>query len=224
MFILKLEQNLFNECSPKKIKEAEEYQEGESIFRTLFVDFYDSVKKMTVEKRKYPYFFKYYLYWDENLSEPVDFKSEEGTDFLLGFYKKYCPSYLKKEVFIGKENTNGNPDASKKKKRLEDYFETNQIPEEAMQRFVAGGALDFEDDKETSDNQEESAGQKKAEPAPAVSVFSGYHEFNEEEKQDIGSQLASLKAQFADQLLELDQLMKKPIEGKETGGVDENSN
>ena len=78
-------------------------------------------------------------------------------------------------------------------KALADYFYTEKVPGEAMQHFVPGkGAV-----------KEEEPGK------PAMSHLEGYHEFTEEEKQDIGGQLDALKSQFADQLKELEGLLKK---------------
>lgn len=184
MFILKLEQNLFAECSPEKIASAKEYKKGDSIFRTLEVDFAQNIKTMTVEKRKYPYFFKHYLYWNENLEKEVDLKEEEAKKFLLAFYRRYRPEYLKEMSVEYEEGKN-----------LADYFQTDKIPGESMQHFTAGeGAV-----------SEETLEKKKEEPAYAA--LEGYHEFNEEEKQDISGQLDALKNQFADQLKELEELM-----------------
>lgn len=184
MFILKLEQNLFAECSTKKIASAKEYEKGDSVYRSLEVDFYENVKTMTVEKRKYPYFFKHYLYFDENLTEAIEFKAEETKKFLLAFYEKYCPEYLKE-----------NPVQYEEGKELADYFQTEKVPGESMQHFVVGEGAISEEELEA----------KKEEPA--VSVLEGYHKFDEEEKQDISSQLDALKDQFADQLKELENLM-----------------
>ena len=189
MFILKLEQNLFHECSPDKIFDVKEEHRGESVFRTLSVDFYPSVDTMTVERRKYPYFFKYYLYWDGDLWNPIDFKTEEAAVFLLAFYKKYCPHYVKNPLYKAED-----------KKELADYFYTERIPGESMQHYGAGGKTFGETCPKASEKQEEK---------PAVSTLEGYHEFNEEEKKDIGGQLDALKAQFADQLAELSGLLKE---------------
>ena len=59
MQVLKLEQNIFEELG--KLSFVTEEVKGESIFRSIDIDFYDTVKKITVEKRKYPYFYKYFF-------------------------------------------------------------------------------------------------------------------------------------------------------------------
>lgn len=185
MFVLKLEQNLFAELAPDKINSVEEKKEGDSLFRTLAVNFWDGAKKITVEKRKYPYFYKYYLYLDEG-TEPVDLKSEQGIRLLLAFYQTYCPEYVKDSVY---DETG--------EKGLEDYFDREKIPGESMQHYVPGqGAVEEEENQPEEDQ-------------PAVSTLEGYHAFTEEEKGDIGGQLNALKDQFADQLKELEALMKK---------------
>lgn len=184
MFILKLEQNLFAECNPKKIASAKEDRQGDSIFRSLEVDFCENIKTMIVEKRKYSYFFKHYLYWDENLTEPVDFKEEKAKKFLLAFYKKYCPDYLKDSAVEYEEG-----------KELADYFQTAKIPGDSMQHFVPGEGAVADEELERKKNQ------------PAYVALDGYHIFDKEEKQHIDSQLDALKDQFADQLKELEGLM-----------------
>ena len=57
MQVLKLEQNIFDEIG--KLSFVTEEMKGDSVFRSIPVDFYETVKKITVEKRKYPYFYKY---------------------------------------------------------------------------------------------------------------------------------------------------------------------
>ena len=57
MQVLKLEQNIFEEIG--KLSFVTEEMKGDSVFRSISVDFYETVKKKTVEKRKYPYFYKY---------------------------------------------------------------------------------------------------------------------------------------------------------------------
>lgn len=197
MFILKLEQNLFEECNPDKIAQVEERREGDSIYRSLAVDFFDSVEEMTVEKRKYPYFFKYYLYLGTDFSSPADFKNKETERFLLAFYSKYCPEYVKASVYDAESG-----------RVLEDYFEKEKIPGEAMQHFIPGKGPEDREEKK-ADGLELGEGQ---EEKPAISVLEGYHVFSQEEKQDIGSQLDALKNQFADQLKELNALIQPPRE------------
>lgn len=205
MFVLKLEKNVFEELNQDKIPEAVERQEGDSVYRSLSVDFSDLAEIMTVEKRKYPYFYKYYLYLDKELSNPVDFKSEKAVRFLLAFYGKYCPDYVKISVY--------EPESEK---GLEDYFYRERIPGDYMQHFTAAGSEQDgnKQEKQVSDSGDyEESGvlrKKKGESdEPAVSVLEGYHAFTEDEKEDIGSQLDALKNQFADQLKDLEALMKQ---------------
>ena len=180
MFALKIAQNLFEECSPDKISDVTETRKEDSVFRTLSIDISGVKKVITVEQRQYPFFYKYELYLDKKWDQPIDFKSKEGILVLLGFYNTYHPEYLKSAVY-------------EEGKALADYFYTEKVPGEAMQHFVPGkGAV-----------KEEEPGK------PAMSYLEGYHEFTEEEKQDIGGQLDALKSQFADQLKELEGLLKK---------------
>ena len=189
MFKLKLEQNLFYECSPEYIKEAAEEQKGDSVFRTLKMDPGAGAESITIERRKYPYFFKYYLYLNEDREHPVDFKTEEGIKILHAFYKKYRPEYLKISDY--EEGT---------EKALSDYFYTEKVPGEAMQHFQAAG----EEMEETDPLK-----QKEKEAEPAVSTMEGYHEFNVEEKEDIAGQMDALKSQYAEELAKLQALIKK---------------
>ena len=189
MFILKLEQNLFYECRPEKMEGVQEEKQGDSVFRTLKVDFDTEVETMTVEKRKYPYFFKYYLYWNGDRETVLDFKEEKTIRFILGFYKRYCPEYLKNSEY------SGDPE-----QRLADYFYTEKVPGEAMQHFKAAG--EEMDDMESMENSSEIE-------EPAVSTMEGYHEFNKEEKDDLAGQLDALKSKFADELAQLQELMDK---------------
>lgn len=195
MLILKLEQNLFQELDPAKmslagIKKVTTWLEGDSVFRSSPVDFFEGVSSMTMEQRKYPYFYKYYLYFNEEMEEAVSLKSEEGARFLLAFYEKYHPEYVKSPVY--KEEIGMKP---------EEYFYMEKIPGASMQRFIPGKGL--EDEICSEQNQE---------AAPAMSGnLEGYHEFSQEEKQDIGGQLDALKGQFADQLKDLEALMGKKL-------------
>lgn len=188
MFVLKLEQNLFDECAPEKRKRVEEQREGDCIFRRLEVDFFEEVEVMTVERRKYPYFYKYYLYWNQNYDSPIDLRTEKGIRFLLAFYGKYCPDYVKDSCYCPQKST-----------KLEDYFDTEKIPGEAMQHFVPGKGAE----------NEEACADSSRKDAPAISVLEGYHAFDETEKQNIGNQLDALKDQFADQIKELSKLMEQ---------------
>lgn len=191
MLILKLEQNLFQELDPGKmsltgIKKVTTWLEGDSVFRSTPVDFFEGVSSMTMEKRKYPYFYKYYLYFNEEMEQAIELKSEEGARFLLAFYQKYHPEYVKDPVY--KEEMGMKPEV---------YFYMEKIPGASMQRFVPGKGL-----------EEEISEEKKNVPAMSGNL-EGYHEFSQEEKQDIGGQLDALKDQFADQLKELEALMGK---------------
>ena len=55
MLVLKLEQNLFQELG--RLPSVNERTEGDSAFRTMDVDFYEGISNVTVEKRKYPFFY-----------------------------------------------------------------------------------------------------------------------------------------------------------------------
>lgn len=189
MLVLKLEQNLFQELNKEKIESVREWAEGDSVFRQIDVDFYEGVLTMTVEKRKYPYFYKYYLYLGENLEKNVELRSEAGAKFILAFYKKYCPDYLKNPIY--NEEIGMKP---------EEYFYMEKVPGESMQHFIPGKGL-----------EEEVNGQQEDVPAYSGSM-EGYHEFTEEEKSDISGQLDALKDQFADQLKELEALMGKKVQ------------
>lgn len=194
MLILKLEQNLFQELDPnqlslKGIKKVTTWLEEDSVFRSTPVDFFDGVREMTVERRKYPFFYKYYLYLGEDLTKNVELRSETGARFLLAFYQKYHPDYVKDPIY--KEEIGMDPEV---------YFYMEKIPGASMQRFIPGKGL--EDEVEPAP--------KKEEEGPVMStVLEGYHEFTKEEKTDIGSQLDALKSQFADQLKDLEALMGK---------------
>lgn len=184
MLVLKLEQNLFQELG--RLPSVNERTEGDSVFRTMDVDFYEGISNVTVEKRKYPFFYKYYLYFNGNLSENVELRQEEGARFLIAFYSKFCPSYVKNPVY--NVETGMDP---------EEYFHMDLIEGEAMQHFVPGkGLVEELEGPEKKDNQ-------------GYRALEGYHEFSEEEKQDVGGQLDALKNQFADQLKELEALMGK---------------
>lgn len=205
MFVLKLEKNIFEELSQDRITEAVERREGDSVYRSLSVDFSDLAEVMIVEKRKYPYFYKYYLYLDKELSNPVDFKSEKGVRFLLAFYGKYCPDYVKTSAY--------EPESGK---GLEDYFYRERIPGDYMQHFTAAesetdGIQQEKQESDSGDYEKSAAFEKKKGEAdePAVSVLEGYHAFTEDEKEDIGSQLDALKNQFAEQLKDLEGLLKQ---------------
>lgn len=193
MLILKLEQNLFQELDPAKmcpegIKKVTTWLEEEGLFRSIPVDFFEGVETMTMEKRKYPYFYKYYLYFNGELDTPVALKSELGAKFILAFYQKYHPDYVKDPVY--KKELGMKP---------EEYFYMEKIPGASMQHFVPGKGLEEEVLKEK-------------ETTPAMSGnLEGYHEFSQEEKQDIGGALDALKGQFADQLKELEALMGKKL-------------
>lgn len=191
MLILKLEQNLFLELDPDKIskdkiKKVTTWVDGDSVFRSTPVDFYEGVASMTVEKRKFPYFYKYYLYFNDNFKKNVELRSEEGAKFILAFYGRYSPEYVKNPVYD--EAVGMKP---------EEYFYMEKIPGAAMQHYVPGKGL-----------EEELEGEK-----PQVPVYSGqlegYHAFSKEEQGDISSQLDALKSQFADQLKDLEALMPK---------------
>lgn len=191
MLILKLEQNLFIELDPgkirmDKIRKVTTWVEGESVFRCTPVDFFDGVTSMTIEKRKFPYFYKYYLYFNDDFTRNVELRTDVGARFILAFYNKYCPDYVKNPVY---DETIG--------MKPEEYFYMEKVPGAAMQHYVPGKGLEEELEKEK----------------PKVPVYSGqlegYHEFSKEEQGDISSQLDVLKNQFADQLKELEALMPK---------------
>ena len=55
------------------------------------------------------------------------FREKEGAEFLIAFYQKYCPSYVKNPVFDAE--TGMKPD---------EYFYMNVIPGESMQHFIPG--------------------------------------------------------------------------------------
>lgn len=184
MVILKIEQNLYEEI--KKIPGVKKEEKGDALFLTIDVDFFDGVQKMTVEKRKYPYFYKYYLYLDGDYSEPVSLKEEKGARFLLAFYLRFCPDYVK--------NPEYQPDLGMK---AEEYFYMERIPGASMQHFIPGKGL-----------VEEVLPEEKRE-AQGYRALDGYHEFSKEEKADVGSQLDALKNQFADQLKDLNALLSK---------------
>lgn len=186
MQVLKLEQNLFQELG--KIDGVIEKKKGESIFRTLRTDLFSGLQTITAEKRKYPYFYKYYLYFGEDLENPVSLREEKGAEFLIRFYEHFCPAYVKNNVY--NKEAGMQPDL---------YFHMDVIPGESMQHYVPGeGAVDEKPEEEKKEMQ-------------GYRALEGYHEFSEEEKQDVGSQLDALKDQFADQLKELEALMGKKV-------------
>lgn len=184
MLILKLEQNLFQELGG--ISHVEERQEGDSVWREIDVDFCEGVSKVCVERRKYPFFYKYYIYFNGDFSTNIELRQEEGAKFLIGFYERFCPSYVKQPQYdaaIGMDP--------------EVYFYMDQIKGEAMQHFIPGKGL-AEELEETEAKKED-----------GYRALEGYHSFSEEEKKDVGSQLDALKEQFADQMKELEALMGK---------------
>ena len=184
MQVLKLEQNIFEEFG--RLSFVTEEAKGDSIFRTIQVDFFDGVEKATVEKRKYPYFYKYYLYFGDDFENSRSFREKEGAEFLIAFYQKYCPDYVKNPVFD--EETGMKPDV---------YFHMSVIPGESMQHFVPGKGSVEEVIPEEKRN------------AQGFRALDNYHEFSQEEKTDIGGQLDALKSQFADQLKDLEALLAK---------------
>ena len=184
MQVLKLEQNIFEEFG--KTAGAVEETRGDSVFRTITVDFYGDVAKATVEKRKYPYFYKYYLYFGEDFENNKSVREKEGAEFLIAFYQKYCPDYVKNPVFD--EETGMKPDV---------YFHINVIPGESMQHFIPGKGSVEEVIPEEKRN------------AQGYQALDGFHKFSEEEKKDVGGQLDALKSQFADQLKDLEALLGK---------------
>lgn len=187
MRILKLEQNLFEEM--RKLPAAKEERSGDSVFYTMDVDFCQGVSEMTVEKKKYPYFYKYYLYLNGNRKESVSLRSEEGARFLLAFYNEYCPDYVKNSVY--NEEIGMEPEV---------YFYMDMIPGESMQHFIPGKG-----------SVEEIMGPDKKN-VQGYRVLEGYHEFSEDEKKDVDGQLDALKNRFADQLKELEALMGKKVD------------
>jgi len=184
MQVLKLEQNLFEEIG--KLADSVEEREGSSVFRSMDGDFYKEMKKITVEKRKYPYFYKYYLYFGDDRKKNVSLREKEGAEFLIAFYQKFCPAYIKDPKFD--EEAGMIPDR---------YFHMNVIPGESMQHFVPGKGSVKEVIPEEKRN------------AQGYQALDGFHKFSEEEKKDVGGQLDALKSQFADQLKELEALMGK---------------
>jgi hypothetical protein len=184
MQVLKLEQNLFHEIG--KLPFFTEMVKGDSVFRSMDVDFYPNVKKITMEKRKYPYFYKYYLYFGDDLEQNLSFREKAGAEFLIGFYLKFCPEYVKNPVY--NEEIGMKP---------EEYFHMQMIPGESMQHFVPGKGSVEEVVPEEKRN------------AQGYQALDGFHQFSEEEKKDVGGQLDALKSQFADQLKELEALMGK---------------
>jgi len=184
MQVLKLEQNIFEEFG--KVAFVGEWTKGDSVFRSLDVDFFNQITKATVEKRKYPYFYKYYLYFEDDFENIISLRDKDGVEFLIAFYQRFCPDYVKNPVFD--EDIGMNP---------ADYFYMEMIPGESMQHFVPGKGL----------VDEVLPPEKKG--AQGYRVLDGFHEFSEEEKKDVGGQLDALKNQFADQLKELEALMGK---------------
>lgn len=176
MLILKLEQNLFEELG--KVPFVVERQEGDSVWRTMDVDFCEGIFKVAVERRKYPFFYKYYIYFNEELSRNAELRQEQGARFLICFYQRFCPSYVKEPIYDAECGMDP-----------ERYFHIDRIEGEAMQHFVPGKGLVKELEEKEQDQ--------------GYRALEGYHEFSEEEKQDVGSQLDALKDQFADQLKEL---------------------
>lgn len=184
MQVLKLEQNLFEEM--RKLPSVMEEKKGDSVFLSIDVDFYEDVKKATVEKKKYPYFYKYYLYLGDDLEESVSIREKVGAEFLMAFYKTYCPDYVKNGTF--EEEIGMKPDY---------YFHMNLIPGESMQHFVPGkGSVEEVVSKEKRNAQ-------------GYQALDGFHKFSEEEKKNVGGQLDALKSQFADQLKDLEALLGK---------------
>lgn len=184
MQVLKLEQNLYEEFG--KLAFAKEEGKGDSVFRSINVDFLDGVEKATAEKRKYPYFYKYYLYFGDDFENNISLREKKGAEFLIAFYQRFCPDYIKNPVFDG--NIGMDPAV---------YFHMELIPGETMQHFVPGkGSADELIPPEKKDAQ-------------GYRALDGYHEFSAEEKKDVGGQLDALKSQFADQLKELEALMGK---------------
>ena len=184
MQVLKLEQNLFEEI--RKIPSVMEEKKGDSVFLSIDVDFYGDVKKATVEKKKYPYFYKYYLYLGDDLEESVSVREKAGAEFLIAFYKKYCPDYVKNGKY--EDEIGMKPDY---------YFHMNLVPGESMQHFVPGKGSVEEVIPEEKRN------------AQGYQALDGFHKFSEEEKKDVGGQLDALKSQFADQLKDLEALLGK---------------
>lgn len=198
MLILKLEQNLFLELDPANIKEqginhVTTWVKEDSIFRSMPVDFFEGVEAMTVERRKYPFFYKYYLYLGNDLSNNVELRSEKGAKFILAFHQKFHPEFIKNPIY--KEDIGMKP---------EEYFYMEKIPGGSMQHFVPGKGL--------VEELEPSKGEKEETPVMST-VLEGYHTFTAEEKNDIGGQLDALKSQFADQLKDLEALMGKKENG-----------
>lgn len=184
MQVLKLEQNLFEEFG--KLDFVWEEKKEDSLFRTIDVDFYEGVQKATIEKRKYPYFYKYYLYLNGDFENSVSLREDRGAKFLISFYKKFCPDYVKNSDY--NKETGMKPDV---------YFHMEVIPGESMQHFVPGkGSVEEVIPPEKKDAQ-------------GYRALDGFHEFSAEEKKDVGGQLDALKNQFADQLKELEALMGK---------------
>lgn len=185
MQVLKLEQNLFLELG--KLNHVKETTKGDSVFRTIPVDFLEDVEQVTVEKKKYPFFYKYYLYFGEDFANPESLREERGAQFLISFYQKFCPNYVKNPIYD--KNIGMKPDM---------YFHMEIIPGEAMQHFVAGEGAVEEISEEKNDVQ-------------GYFAMEGYHMFSEEEKKDVSSQLDALKDQLADQMKELEALMGKKV-------------
>jgi hypothetical protein len=186
MQVLKLEQNIFEELG--KLSFVTEERKGDSVFRSIPVDFYETVKKITVEKRKYPYFYKYYLYFGDDSGQEISFREKAGVEFLIAFYQKYCPEYVKNGRYD--EEAGVKPDL---------YFHMNLIPGESMQHFVPGKGSVEEVIPEEKRN------------AQGYRALDGFREFTAEEKKDVGSQLDALKGQFADQLKDLEALLGKKL-------------
>ena len=184
MQVLKLEQNIFEEFG--KLAFVKEEVKADSVFRSIDVDFFDGIEKAVVEKRKYPYFYKYYLYLGDDFTNHITLREEKGARFLLAFYQRFCPDYIKNPEYD--EVLGMKPDY---------YFHMEVIPGESMQHFIPGkGSVDEVIPPEKKDAQ-------------GYRVLEGFHEFSEEEKKDVGGQLDALKNQFADQLKELEALMGK---------------
>ena len=190
MLLLKLENDLFLELDPNKLstdkisKVTVEVKE-DSVFRSIPVDFFYGVTVMTMEKRKFAFFYRYFLYFNEDYSKNMELRSELGARFVLAFYNRYFPEYVKNPVYD--ESIGMKP---------EEYFYMEKMQGAAMQQFSA--------EKGMEEGREE-----KNPDAPVYSEMEGYHAFEEKDTEDFSSQMDALKSQFADQLKDLEGLMAK---------------
>lgn len=191
MLILKLENDLFLELDPDRLRTDRINRvtievKKDSVFRSIPVDFFEGVQVMTMERRKYSFFYKYYLYFNEDYSNNIELTTKIGAKFVLAFYNRYFPEYVKNPYY--NEEIGMKPD---------EYFYMEKLQGASLQHYAA--------DKETDEKQCD-----KRTEVPAYSASQeGYHAFEENDAQDFTSQMDALKSQFAEQLKDLESFMAK---------------